>query len=156
MAYTDNETFNLSPVQEPDLWVTYKRPGMMTYEESMKFFSSHPQYNKKIDGGFNQQTMKEFLEDYDTEFSHVSSLITAWNLKDKSTGEILPTPEVDKNVWKKVTALYIFYIITTIKNDPTASDFLSKGMGLIEENKLKSQSLNEEFGQNNSLVTIKP
>ena len=142
MAYTDNETFGLSEVGAEELWITYTRPGMIPYEEAQTFLKSHKNYSK--DASVTLKTIGEFFNDADIEFQWVMSLITAWNLCKPGTDEILLPPSQQPDNWNKIPGLYLTYIVKTIKNDPTGSDFLVKG--LREENN----------GSGSSMITLKP
>jgi hypothetical protein len=128
MAYSDNKTFDLGELEAPELWITYKRPGLLPYKVSREFITSHKFYNTKrmnIDG---YQTMKDIIEDTEAMFEWIISLITAWNITDADTGEVLPLPADKSDVWGDVPGLYLAYIVNTIKEDPTGSDFLAKGV----------------------------
>jgi hypothetical protein len=123
MAFSDFEKFTLESIGMPELWIKYKRPGMLTYKEMRQFISSHKMYDAKQEGQ-PIQTMKEFLEDADAELEWVMSLIIDWNLTHKETGELLPPPSKEKSSWMDVRGMYIPHIIKAIKDDPTGKDFL--------------------------------
>ena len=74
------------------------------------------------------QTMHEVLNDTEAEFEWIMSLITSWNIPARGTGETLPVPSVQSDIWREVPGLYLAYIVETIKQDPTGSDFLSQGI----------------------------
>tara|TARA_Y100000310_G_scaffold258230_1_gene266569 strand:- start:1777 stop:2208 length:432 start_codon:yes stop_codon:yes gene_type:complete len=143
MAFTDQETFNLEVVGAPELQVTYKRPGMMSYEDARDYFKKHKKYSAKNEA-VKYESIEEFLGDQDIEFEWVMSLITAWNLRDATSNELLSPPSEKPEVWDKVPALYLAYIIKKIKEDPTGSDFLARSL---------AQDLN---GFEKSMITLKP
>ncbi|MAF24320.1 hypothetical protein CL634_01855 [bacterium] len=141
MALTDRETFNLSAVGAPELQVTYKRPGMIPYDEAQAWLKTHPNYSKKT---VDYETLEDLMNDTDFEFAWVMSLVENWNLCKPGTNELLPTPDADNAVWNKIPGLYLAYIVKMIKADPTGSDFLV-------------QSLNRDLdGLKQSILTLKP
>jgi hypothetical protein len=125
MAYTDEETFNLAPVHAEDLYVTYKRPGMMPWEESRRFFSTHAKFKTKQRISV-EQSIEDVLNDTEHEMQWILTLITDWNLTDRDTGEILPLPSKDTNTMKRVRSMYLPFIVKTIKDDPSGVDFLTQ------------------------------
>ena len=153
MAYTDDNTIYLVASGSPDLWVTYKRPGMMSYAKSMEFMSQHKSFNKRLGGGADYETISDFFKDMDASFEHTMSLITAWNIEDAETKEILVTPEVEPNIWQKAKVLYIMDIVQQIKEDPTGSDFLFKNK-LMNQGE-KDQLVSSQNGSENSMDTVK-
>ena len=128
MAYSDSETFDLGNVGAPELFVTYERPGMLSYKKSQEWFKRHLHFNEKRSSGSGQQTIQEFLQDTDAEFQWIMSLVTSWNLKNQETGEPLLTPKENPAVWSDIAGVYLLYIVKYIKDDPTGADFLTKGL----------------------------
>ena len=144
MAYSDEQTFNLEKCGAEDLWVTYSRPGLLPYDESEKFIQKHKQFKeKKIAQNGMTSSMEDFLNDSNAEFEWIMGLITDWNICWPKTEDIMPMPSSEEGksrvVWKKVPGLYMAYIVTTIKNDPTGSDFLVKGIQLSNQDKLQEE-----------------
>lgn len=153
MAYTDNNTIYLKNSDAPELWVTYKRPGMMSYEKSMEYMSQHKSFNKRLGSGADYETISDFFKDMDASFEHTMSLITAWNIEDIDTKEILVTPQVDVTIWQKARMLYIMDIVQQIKEDPTGSDFLFKNKLLNQgEN---DQQISSQNGSESLMDTVK-
>ena len=76
--------------------------------------------------------MEVFLEDTEAEFQWVLELIEDWNLiytsKHEQSGELLPIPSIQQDIWIEIPGLYLSYIVSVIKQDPTGADFLAKGM----------------------------
>ena len=155
MAYTDNNTINLADVGAPEIEITYKRPGMMSYEKSMEFFSKHKQYNEKLTGQLVIQSIKEILDDVDANFAHSMSLITSWNIQDEN-GVTFPVPSEDSEVWKKIPSLYVVSIVRQIKEDPTGSDFLFKSLNQTSTDDTQDQQIEKSNGLLNSISTVKP
>lgn len=132
MSYSDNQTFTLTHVGAPELWVTYSRPGLLPYKEGQKFIKKYKNFKTKKINEDNSKTMEVFLEDTEAEFQWVLELIEDWNLiytsKHEQSGELLPIPSIQQDIWIEIPGLYLSYIVSVIKQDPTGADFLAKGM----------------------------
>jgi len=150
MSYSDDQTFTLEEVGAKELWVNYSRPGLLPYEEGEEFMKKYKLYNTKRMDINGSQTMQEFLSDANAEFEWVMQLISDWNLvygkKHELSGQVLPIPSSEEGIWKQVPGLYLAFIVTTIKNDPTGSDFLAQGVqsSLVTSKPSLLESLQEE------------
>ena len=150
MSYSDDQTFTLEEVGAKELWVSYNRPGLLPYEEGEEFMKKYKLFNTKRMDINGQQTMQEFLSDANAEFEWVMQLISDWNLvygkKHELAGQVLPIPSSNDGIWKQVPGLYLAFIVTTIKNDPTGSDFLAQGVqsSLVTSKPSLLESLQEE------------
>jgi hypothetical protein len=150
MAFTDENTINLEECGAPELWFTYKRPGMLAYKEQIEYMRRHPKYKSDISSQLNSQTLEDILNDADEGFKHSLSLVTAWNLTSKVTNEICAIPSIDDS-WQDIITMYITYVVTNINSDPTVN-FLEK----LAEQKVTSQTPTEKNGNGNSMLTVKP
>lgn len=154
MSYSDDQTFTLEEVGAKELWVNYSRPGLLPYEEGEEFMKKYKLYNTKRMDINGSQTMQEFLSDANAEFEWVMQLISDWNLvyskKHELSGKVLPIPSSEEGIWKQVPGLYLAFIVTTIKNDPTGSDFLAQGVqsSLVTSKPSLLESLQ---GENNTI-----
>ena len=132
MSYSDDQTFNLKACGAEELWITYNRPGLMPYSKGQEFMKKYKLYNTKRMDMSGEQTMAEFLSDSEAEFEWVLGLISDWNLvyhnKHEKAGQVLPLPSSEEGIWMEIPGLYMTFIVQTIKNDPTGSDFLVKGI----------------------------
>jgi len=155
MPYTDNNTINLADCDAEELWVTYKRPGMLTHQESMDYLSKHAGYNDNIKTENDYKKLSDFLNDIDASFAHTVSLIIAWNLTAKDSEDILPVPSEDPEVWKQVREFYLQSIVSQINNDPTTKSFLAR-MAQTQSNQKIDQGIPESNGLGNSLPIVKP
>ena len=127
MAYTDSETFTLAEIGSEEIYITYKRPGMLPYKEARALFARHKLFNVRRAPNENM-TLKEILEDADNEFQWLLSLVIEWNITSPGTKDILPVPSVQPSVWDEIPGLYIAYIIKKIKADPAGTNFLAQAV----------------------------
>lgn len=129
MAFTTTETITLEEAGAPELWVTYKRIGMLPLVESQQFFSTHKYWNAKRPNQDGYQTLKEVIEDTNAELAFTMNLIVEWNMPDQVTGEILPVPSLDPSVvTAKVPGIYAAVITKKIKEDKVGEGFLAEVM----------------------------
>ena len=128
MSYSDEQTFNLKDCGAEDLWIRYTSPGLLPLEKGEEFMRTHKLWNTKRMDKNGTTTMEEFLNDANAEFEWIMSLIVGWNLTYHGTEDIMPTPNEKPEIYKEVAGMYVAYIISIIKNDPTGADFLAKGL----------------------------
>ena len=111
---------------DADHWFTYKKLGLLPWEEIQAIIKSKKFANDKVRIGAEEvKSIAEVMVDTDATFELSMDLIESWNITDKH-GVVLPIPSTDPTVRQRVAGVYLVEMHSIIQNDPLGLGFLSR------------------------------
>lgn len=124
--FSTTKTLTFESIGDSEHWFTYKKLGMLPWEEIQKVIRSKKMAQQKVSiNTTEQKSIAEFITDTDAAFELSMDLIESWNLTD-SEGNILEVPAKDPSSRNKVKGIWLIEMHNAITNDPMGLGFLNR------------------------------